>query len=90
MYSHLVAAATGYPITALIKGEGSYDFFTYRGPKIDLDYRGKSVPLSKGDRFGVRKSANGKSIRFVFENELTRVFTLDLDTAKKIAKGIKE
>jgi len=80
MYSCLVAR---------IKGEDEYDFFTYKGKPIDVPFRGITRTLEKGQRFGVRKSSNGKQIRLVFEGDLTRVMTIDLATAQKIAKGIK-
>jgi hypothetical protein len=79
MYSCLVAR---------IKGEDEYDFFTYTGPMIMLPFRGIEIPLSKGEKFGVRKSSNGKSIRLILGDDLNRVFTIDLETAKKIARSV--
>ena len=79
MYSCLVAR---------IKGEDEYDFFTYTGPMIMLPFRGIEIPLSKGEKFGVRKSSNGKSIRLILGDDLNHVFTIDLETAKKIARSV--
>lgn len=81
MYSYLVAR---------IKGEEEYDWFTYDGKTINIPYRGVEMPLTKGQRFGVRKSSNKRDIRLVFEGEINRVFTITLDLAKKIARNIGE
>ena len=81
MYSHLVHAA--------IKPAENYTWFVYQGRQMDLPFRGIQVPLMKGQKIGVRKSANGKQIRLVMGDEITRVFTLDLPTAQKIAKSVK-
>lgn len=82
MYSALV-------VTAAPRAAGAYQFFTYHGPTIKLPYRGIEVPLEKGQKFGVRKSADGKKIRLIFDDEVNRVFTLPLATAQKIAKKVK-
>lgn len=67
-----------------------YEFFTYTGRnKVEVSFRGKPIEISKGTRFGVRPSTNGKSIRLIFPDEATKVITIDLDTAKKLAKGVK-
>jgi hypothetical protein len=81
MYSHLVQSA--------IKPAASYTWFIYTGRQIQLPYRGIEVPLEKGQKIGVRKSADGKKIRLVMDDEVNRVFTLDLTTAQKIAKFVK-
>jgi len=82
MYSYLVEA--------LVKPETNYEFFTYSGKSpVEVSFRGKPYAIGKGVRFGVRKSTNGKSIRLIFPNEPTRVFTIDLPTAQKLAKGVK-
>lgn len=80
MYSCLVAK---------VLDETKYEFFTYKGGAIDIPFRGITRPLAKGQRFGVRKSSSGKQIRMIFEGDPTRVMTLDLKLAQKIAKGIK-
>jgi hypothetical protein len=80
MYSCLVAR---------IKGEDEYDMFTYKGPSLEIPFRGITRTLEKGQRFGVRKSSSGKQIRMIFEGDPTRVMTLDLKLAQKIAKGVK-
>lgn len=78
-----------YSITALIKNEEHYDFFIYTGRPVVLNYRGKEQTITKGQKFGVRKSANGKQIRLVLDDALTRVFTIDLETANKLAKNLE-
>lgn len=86
MYSLLVAQTK---IVSAIKPKSDYDFFVYQGKTINLPFRGKDVPLTKGQRFGVRKSASKKQIRLIMGDDLTRVFTLTLDDAKKIARGVQ-
>ncbi len=85
MYSHLITK-----VVAAIKPAESYQFYTYKGKPMQIPYRGIEVPLTKGQKFGVRKSANGKKIRLVMGDEVSRVFTIDLELAKKLAKNIKE
>lgn len=79
MYSCLVAR---------IKPEENYDWFKYGGKPLEIPFRGITRTLEKGQQFGVRKSANGKQIRMIFKGDPTRVMTLDLPLAKKVAKGI--
>ena len=78
MYSSLIKAR--------IKGEDEYDWFSYTGPIIMLPFRGIDIPLAKGEKFGVRKSSNGKQIRLVMGDDLNRVFTITLEQAQAIAK----
>lgn len=80
MYSCLVAR---------IKDESEYDTFTYTGKPIEIPFRGITRTLEKGQRFGVRKSSNGKQIRMIFKGDPTRVMTLDLPLAKRIARFVK-
>ena len=83
MYSFLLKSA--------ILPEQSYDFFTYGGSKpVVVNFRGNNIEIKNGTRFGVRKSSNGKHIRLIFPSDPTRVITLDADTAKQLARGIKE
>jgi hypothetical protein len=79
MYSCLVAR---------VKGEDEYEFFKYGGRPLEIPFRGITRTLEKGQQFGVRKSSNGKQIRMIFKGDPTRVMTLDLPLAKKVAKGI--
>ena len=79
MYSCLVAR---------VKDEEDYDFFKYGGPPLEIPFRGITRTLKKDQHFGVRKSSNGKKIRMIFQGDPTRVMTLDLPLAKKVAKGI--
>lgn len=81
MYSCLVAR---------IKPEENYDWFTYKGRALEIPFRGITRTLDKGQEFGVRRSSSGKQIRMIFKGDPTRVMTLDLDLAKKVAKGIKK
>ncbi len=85
MYSCIVAKTE---VTALIKPKGDYQWFTYTGKKpLELPYRGIEVPLEKGQRFGVRRSANKKQIRLVMGDEVNRVFTLTLELAKALGRA---
>ena len=72
-----------------IKPESDYDWFTYQGAPLTLDFRGNPVLIDKGMRFGVRKSSDGKKIRLVLPKDANRVLTIDVATAEKLAKGIK-
>lgn len=86
MYSFLINPAF---ITAVIKPESAYQWFRYKGARpVVLDFRGKEVLVTKGDRFGVRPSASGKDVRLIFKDDPTRVFTLTSEQAKKLAKGV--
>lgn len=79
----------GYLVNAAPKGEEAYQFFTYRGQKpVALPFRGQTYQVMKGMRFGVRPSSNGKFIRLIFPENKNRVFTIDLPTAKSLAKGV--
>ena len=81
MYSFLIVAK--------IKPEDAYEWFTYRGKKpVNLEFRGKPVPIQNGQRFGVRPSSNKKFIRLVLPDEVTKVITITLDQAQALAKGV--
>jgi len=94
MYSFLVTPGTtdtsSVPhTTAAIKGEENYEFFTFKGKQpVTLQYRGKPFVVEKGTRFGVRPSVNKKDIRLIFKGEPNRVFTLTMDQANQLAKGV--
>jgi hypothetical protein len=76
-------------VHARIKGEHEYDWFTYRNKTpMTLDFRGHAVKIENGQKFGVRPSSSGKYIRLVLPEELTKVMTIDLKTAKKLANGV--
>lgn len=78
-----------YLLKSKILPNEHYDWFTYQSAKpVSIDYRGTPVKVSKGTKFGVRPSTNGKFIRLVFPDQITKVFTIDLDTAKSLAKGV--
>jgi hypothetical protein len=79
MYSHLVAR---------VKGEEDYQFYRYTGPTMMLNFRGKEEPISKGDKFGVRKSSDGKKIRLIMDDNLSRVFTISLPEATSLSKHV--
>jgi hypothetical protein len=88
MYSFLVIPAR---MTAAIKPESHYDWFTYQAQKpVNLDFRGKPIQVTKGTKFGVRPSSNEKQIRLIFPDQPTKVFTLSLEQARQLAKGVKE
>lgn len=94
MYSFLMTASLALgkiPVHAQPKGEEHYKFYTYKGVKpVTLEFRGNPEVIKKGDKFGVRKSANGKQIRLILPDEETRVFTLSLDQAQALSKGIQK
>lgn len=68
--------------------EQSYDFFIYQGRPVDVDFRGRTITIDKGTKFGVRPSSNGKQIRLIFPKDPTRVITIDQATAQKLARGV--
>jgi hypothetical protein len=83
MYSFLVEAR--------VLPERDYQFFEYNGSRpVSVAFRGRQIDITKGMRFGVRPSSNGKLIRLIFPKDPTRVLTIDLDTATKLARGIKK
>jgi hypothetical protein len=85
MYSFLISK----PVTAAIKPETAYQWFSYKGARpVKLDFRGKTVVVEKGMRFGVRPSVNGTDIRLIFKGEPTKVHTLTKQQADKLAKGV--
>lgn len=83
MYSNLI-------VKAAPKSAEHYQYFVFKGKKaVDLPYRGIDIPLEPGQRFGVRKSRDGKQIRLIMDDDVNRVFTLPLSVAQKIAKTVK-
>lgn len=87
-------ATNSSPVTALIKGEEAYQWFTFLGKKAVNFYRkGNSnilYPLFPGGKFGLRKSADGKSIRMILHTEgPTLVFTLRPEDSQFLAKNSK-
>ena len=98
MYSFLIESKARLTeskvVESRIKGEDEYDFYTYKGVPLEVEFRGHPITISKGMEFGVRPSSNGKSIRLVLmkpdgEPDLTRVITVDAKTANALANGIK-
>jgi hypothetical protein len=73
------------------KGESAYDWFIYKGKSLPLKSgAGTKLTLGPGEKFGVRKSADGKKIRMISpELGPNKVFTLTLDLANKLAKQSK-
>lgn len=87
MYSFLINAKRREE--AAIRPESAYQWFIYKkGKPVDLDFRGRTVSVDKGQRFGVRKSSNGKNIRLIFPKDPTRVFTLSTEQAQRLARGV--
>ena len=78
-------------MTAAIKGEEAYVWFLYTGPSLHAaNDKGRTLSLEKGDKFGVRKSANLKSIRLITqEGGPNKVFTCDAEMAALLAKRCK-
>lgn len=76
-------------LVARVKPAADYDFFVFNGKvPVVVEYRGVPYEVTRGQRFGVRPSSNKKQIRMIFENEPSRVFTITLDTARKLAKHV--
>lgn len=91
MYSFLTSnTAVNSPISAVIKSEAHYNFFTYTGARaVNLEFRGQPVPIKNGDVFGVRPSSNKKHIRLIRRNDPNRVITLSVEQASKLAKNVR-
>lgn len=77
---------------ARIKGDDEYSWFQFTGAKIEAtNDKGRTLRLVKDDKFGARKSSNGKLIRLVTEKDgLTKVFTCDMDLAVYLGKNCKQ
>lgn len=74
---------------AAIKPSENYQWFTYKKSKpVVVEFRGKQITISKGTKFGVRPSANGKDIRLIFPQDETRVITLTREQAEQLGKGV--
>lgn len=76
-------------VESRVKGDAEYDWLRYSGKSMEIPFRGIARTLEPGQIIGVRPSSNGKQIRMVFQNDINRVMTIDLATAKKIAKSVK-
>lgn len=76
---------------ALVKPDAAYIWFSYNGPELNAaNDKGRKLSLIQGDKFGVRKSANGKSIRLITKTDgPTKVFTCDEHMAQLLAKRCK-
>ena len=73
------------------KQADAYDWFTFTGTKVSFtSKKGQTEVLKKGDQFGVRLSSNKRFIRLVFGRlGPTKVFTINMDAAKYLAKHSK-
>jgi hypothetical protein len=88
--SSVTAAVTKTTEQARIKDNDEYMWRQYTGPSISLNFRGKPLPLERGEKIGLRLSSNGKSKRMVIERlGLTRVFTLDENLEKQLIPNVK-
>lgn len=77
-------------LTSAIKPKESYEWFVFHGrTPVELTFRNKPVFIKKGDRFGVRPSASKKQIRLILPEAPTKVITLTMDQAQRLAKGVK-
>lgn len=76
-------------VAGTIKPASNYEWFTYDGSPMLVNYRGADVKIERGQKFGVRKSGNGKQIRLVLGDDINRVITLTLDQAKRLARNVK-
>jgi hypothetical protein len=75
-------------LSAKIKPEEAYDWFVYtnRSPvTINANLR-----IEKGARFGVRRSDDDpRKVRLVLHGNLARVWTVNMEKAKALAKGVR-
>ena len=73
------------------KDAAAYDWFTYTGKPLTAENdKGRKLELKNGDKFGVRKSSNGKHIRLVTgAGGPGKVFTCDLPLATLLGKRCK-
>lgn len=73
------------------KDAAAYDWYEYTGkPLSAANDKGRKLSLKKGDKFGVRKSGNGKHIRLVTgAGGPGQVFTCELSLATLIGKRCK-
>ena len=79
MYSFCVSRAR------IVAEAQSFDWFTFDGPKpVSLG----AGMIRSGQRFGVRPSPCGQQIQLLTAGAL-RAQTIDLQTAKRLAKHIK-
>jgi hypothetical protein len=78
-------------IESRIKPNEDYAWFTFTGKGFDgMNEAQRTVSLETGDRFGVRKSSDGKKIRLITEKDgPNKVYTCDLPTAQYLAKKCK-
>ena len=78
-------------VVARIKTEDEYEWFVYAGAEIHASNdKGRNLILHKGDKYGARKSSNGKQIRLITEEQgPTKVFTCDAELAELLAKRSK-
>ena len=77
--------------TSRIKTEEEYSWMIYTGAEIHAaNDKGRNLILHKGDKYGARKSSNGKQIRLITEEGgPTKVFTCDAELAALLAKRSK-
>lgn len=77
--------------TALVKPDASYTWFSYNGPELNASNdKGRKLTLKQSDKFGVRKSSNGKNIRLITKRDgPNKVFTCDPDMAQLLSKRCK-
>ncbi len=85
MYKFLAANR----LLAAVKPESAYEWFVYKGSRpVAVTFRGKEIQVKKGQEFGVRKSANGRQIRMIFPGDPSRVITLTLEQAERLARHV--
>ena len=98
MYSFLLSPTSSTPASRLqaeasllarIKGDDEYKWFRYNSRKVVTVYfRGKPIEITRGTKFGIRPSSNGKTTRLVFPGDLTRVITVDLPTVEALSVAV--
>lgn len=79
---------------ALIKDDSHYTWYTYssdRAMNFTTTNGKRSSRLTKGSKFGLRPSSNGKHIRMITEEHGTNiVFTITDSQAESLKKKSKE
>ena len=67
--------------------EETFDFFTYQGKPVTITYRGQDLTITAGTRFGI-SPAKGNFAKLIMANNKHRVFTIDVQSAAKLAAGV--
>jgi hypothetical protein len=86
MYSFLMSPEI---VSAKVKPAESYDWFVYtnRSP-VTIN---ANLKIEKGAHFGVcRSDDDPRKVRLVLHGNLARVWTVSMEKARALAKGVKD